>query len=288
MSRLLGKQLVISVLTTLLALITLAGIFAPFLAPHDPNLVDLSHKLNSPSLEFPLGTDQLGRCVLSRLLYGTRVTLSLTLLIVASCVAIALIIGSIAGYVGGLIDNILMRVCDTILSFPSFILAICLISIWGVGWQQMVFVLITIQSVYYTRFIRGLVTNLRQQNYILAAKVCGSSPFLIMIRHIIPNLLSPLVIVVTLEIGWVIMDISALSFIGLGVQSPTPEWGAMINEGKSFLLSHPRLLLAPGIMIFCVVALFNLLGETLGGKKGTTKSIRKSKKEPVEGLGGTQ
>ncbi|MCD9020930.1 ABC transporter permease subunit [Cohnella sp. NL03-T5] len=260
-------------------MIVLSGLFAPQLAPNDPNFVDLIHKLEGPSTQFPLGTDQLGRCLFSRLLYGTRISLSLALLIVTSCLAVGLVIGSAAGYIGGKIDSLIMRICDAILAIPSLILAISLIAVWGAGWKQMAIALIIVQSVYYARFIRGMVRNIKQQNYVTAARIAGTSPLRMMTRHIIPNLLPPLFIVVTLEIGWVIMDISALSFIGLGVQSPTPEWGAMINDGKSLLRSHPRLMIVPGLMIFCMVALLNLLGEFLGERKGFTKSIRKMAKE---------
>ncbi|BAU28482.1 nickel transport system permease protein [Aneurinibacillus soli] len=283
-----GRQRIIVICVLLLSAIVLAGLLAPILAPNDPVLVDLSHKLEGPSAQFPLGTDQLGRCILSRLLYGTQVSLSLALLIVCSCVVLGLVIGCLAGYAGGKIDSIIMRGCDAVLAFPALILAISLIAIWGAGWKQMALALIIVQSVYYARFIRGIVSNLKQQNYIVAARICGTSPFRMMLRHIIPNLLPSLFIVVTLEIGWVIMDISALSFIGLGVQSPTPEWGAMINEGKSFLRSHPRLMIVPGLMIFCMVALLNILGETLGERKGLTKSIRKIGRVSEQKVGGTR
>ncbi|WP_051775942.1 ABC transporter permease [Paenibacillus tyrfis] len=270
-----GRHRLILICAILLSAIVLAGLLASLLAPNDPNLVDLTHKLEGPSGKFPLGTDQLGRCILSRLLYGTQVSLSLALLIVSSCLAIGLVIGSLAGYVGGKLDNLIMRCCDAILAFPALILAISLIAIWGAGWQQMAIALIMVQSIYYVRFIRGLVCHLKQQTYIVAARVSGTSPLRMMSRHIIPSLIPPLLTVVTLEIGWVIMDISALSFIGLGVQSPTSEWGAMINEGKSFIRSHPRLMIVPGLLIFCMVALLNLLGEALDEKKGFVKSFRK-------------
>ncbi|WP_409347153.1 ABC transporter permease [Paenibacillus sp. MBLB4367] len=274
-----GRQKLIVVCILLLLVIVLAGLLAPVLAPNDPNLVDLTHKLEGPSSQYPLGTDQLGRCVLSRLLYGTQVSLSLALLIATACLIIGLALGCLAGYAGGKIDSLVMRACDAVLAIPSLILAISLIAIWGAGWKQMAVALIIVQSVYYARFIRGIVNNLKQQTYIVAARVCGTPPLRMIVRHIIPNLLPPLLIVVTLEIGWVIMDISALSFIGLGVQSPTPEWGAMINEGKSSIRSHPRLMIAPGLMIFGMVALLNTLGEALGEKKGITKSLRKMAKE---------
>ncbi|WP_369417973.1 ABC transporter permease [Cohnella mopanensis] len=274
-----SQHKVLSICMVLISIIVLSGLLAPLIAPNDPNFVDLMHKLEGPSKQFPLGTDQLGRCLLSRLLYGTRVSLSLALLIVTSCLVIGTIIGCFAGYIGGKVDGLVMRICDAILAIPSLILAISLIAIWGAGWKQMAVALIIVQSVYYARFIRGLVKNIKQQTYITAAKIAGTSTLRLMTRHIIPNLLPPLFIVVTLEIGWVIMDISALSFIGLGVQSPTPEWGAMINEGKSFLRSHPRLMIVPGVMIFCMVAILNLLGEALSERKGLSRLLPKWAKE---------
>ncbi|MCY9589897.1 nickel ABC transporter permease subunit NikC [Paenibacillus chitinolyticus] len=270
-----SRQRILFICLFFLSVIVLAGLFAPLLAPHDPNFVDLANKLKGPSAEYPLGTDHMGRCVLSRLLYGTRVSLSLALLIVSFCLLIGLVIGSLAGYAGGKLDSLIMRCCDAILAIPALILAISLIAIWGAGWKQMAIALIVVQSVYYARFIRGLVFNLKKQTFIVAARVSGTSPWRMIVRHIIPNLLPPLLTVVTLEIGWVIMDISALSFIGLGVQSPTPEWGAMINEGKSFIGTHPRLMIAPGFIIFCMVALLNLLGEAFNDKKGLVRSFRK-------------
>ena len=282
-----GRQRATTVIpVALLLIIVLAGFFAPLLAPNDPNFVDLSHKLQGPSAQFPLGTDQLGRCLLSRLLFGTQVSLSLALLIVTACVSIGLVLGSLAGYTGGKVDGIIMRICDAILAIPSLILAISLIAIWGAGWKQMAIALIIVQSVYYTRFIRGMVVNLKQQTYVVAARIMGTSPVRMMTRHIIPNLLPSLFIVVTLEIGWVIMDISALSFLGLGVQSPTPEWGAMINEGKTFIRSHPRLIIAPGVIILCVVALLNIIGETLGDKNGKAFPMRKAAKHSNKLKGG--
>ncbi|MBB6674677.1 ABC transporter permease [Cohnella nanjingensis] len=262
----------------LLLAIVVCGLLAPYLAPHDPNLVDFAHKLEGPSSDYPLGTDQLGRCLLSRLLYGTQVSLGLALLIVSSCLVLGLAIGFLAGYAGGIVDSLVMRACDAILAFPSLILAISLIAVWGAGWKQMAVALIIVQTVYYARFVRGLVNQLKQQTYIVAARVSGTSPFRMMSRHIVPNLLPPLLVVVSLEIGWVIMDISALSFVGLGVQAPMAEWGAMINEGKSFIRSHPRLMIAPGAMIFILVALLNVVGDAVGERKGAGSPLRKKAK----------
>ncbi|MFC5406326.1 ABC transporter permease [Cohnella soli] len=262
----------------MLLAVVVCGIFAPYLAPNDPNFVDFSHKLQSPSLNYPLGTDQLGRCLFSRLLYGTRVSLGLALLIVAACLLSGLLVGCLSGYAGGWIDNVIMRACDAVLAFPSLILAISLIAVWGTGWKQMAIALVIVQTVYYARFVRGLVMNLKQQTYVTAARVSGTNPVRILMRHIVPNMLPPLLVVVTLEIGWVIMDIYALSFIGLGIQAPTAEWGAMINDGKSFIRSHPRLMIAPGAVIFIMVALLNLVSDAFSEHKGFGSPLRRKTK----------
>ncbi|WP_246120454.1 ABC transporter permease [Cohnella terricola] len=275
------RRWVLIVSLSLLLAVVICGVLAPYLAPHDPNIVDLTHKLEGPSLTYPLGTDQLGRCLFSRLLYGTRVSLSLALVIVVACLIVGIVIGCLSGYAGGWIDNLIMRANDAILAFPSLILAIALIAIWGAGWKQMAIALVIVQAAYYVRFVRGLVISLKQQSYITAARVSGTNAYRMMIRHIIPNMLPPLLVVVTLEIGWVIMDISALSFVGLGVQAPTAEWGAMINEGKSFIRSHPRLMIAPGILIFIMVALLNLISDAVTEKKGLGSPLRR-KREAAE------
>nr|WP_284237891.1 ABC transporter permease subunit [Paenibacillus glycanilyticus] len=262
-------------------LIVVSGLLAPWLAPHDPNLVDLSHKLQSPSFSYPLGTDQLGRCLFSRILYGTRVSLSLAMVIVLASLGVGLVIGCLSGYAGGWVDHLFMRASDAVLAFPSLILAIALIAVWGAGWKQMAIALVIILAVYYVRFVRGLVHSIKTETYILAAKVSGTSPYRMMVRHIIPNIVPPLLVVVTLEVGWVIMDISALSFVGLGVQAPTAEWGAMINDGKSFIRSHPRLMIAPGVLIFIMVALLNLISDSFSESKGFGSPLRRKLKPRV-------
>jgi len=260
------KTIVIcSLIMLLLFFITL---FAPWLAPNDPIAVNLAHKLQPPSLNYPLGTDHLGRCTLSRILYGARISLGFATLIFISSLSIGLVVGIIAGFKGGWVDQLLMRLGDGVMAFPSLLLVLGLVGIWGAGLKQVVLALILVQWVYYARVIRGIVLSLKEQNYIAAAKISGSSQWTIMKKHIIPNVLPPMAVMGTLEMGWAIMDLSSMSFLGLGVQPPTPEWGAMIHEGKSYIRTNPTLMIYPGLMILLVVVTFNLLGEALSEQFG--------------------
>ncbi|WP_226528667.1 nickel ABC transporter permease subunit NikC [Metabacillus niabensis] len=260
------KTIVIcSLIMLVLFLITL---FAPWLAPNDPIAVNLAHKLQPPSLNYPLGTDHLGRCTLSRILYGARISLGFATLIFISSLSIGLVVGIIAGFKGGWVDQLLMRLGDGVMAFPSLLLVLGLVGIWGAGLKQVVLALILVQWVYYARVIRGIVLSLKEQNYIAAAKISGSSQWTIMKKHIIPNVLPPIAVMGTLEMGWAIMDLSSMSFLGLGVQPPTPEWGAMIHEGKSYIRTNPTLMIYPGLMILLVVVTFNLLGEALSEQFG--------------------
>lgn len=267
------SQKVITICSSILGVLLLITIFAPWIAPHDPVVVNLAHKLQSPSWEYPLGTDHLGRCLFSRILYGARISLGYATLIFVSSLSIGLIVGMVAGYRGGWIDQLLMRFGDGVMAFPSLLLVLGLVGIWGAGLKQVVFALILVQWVYYARVIRGIVLSLKEQNYILAAKISGSSQWKIMKKHIIPNVLPPLAVMGTLEMGWAIMDLSSMSFLGLGVQPPTPEWGAMIHEGKSYIRTNPALMIYPGLMIVLVVVTFNLLGESLSERFGIKRRL---------------
>lgn len=218
-----------------------------------------------------MGTDHLGRCNLSRILYGARISLGFAILIFISSLAIGLIIGTFSGYKGGWIDHILMRFCDGVMAFPSLILVLGLVGIFGPGLSQVILALMLVQWVYYARMFRGMVLSLKEQNFISVMKISGSSQWKIIKNHIIPNVLPPLVVMGTLEMGWAIMDISAMSFLGLGVQSPTPEWGAMIHEGKSYIRTNPELMLYPGLSIMLVIVTFNLLGEALSERYGVKR-----------------
>lgn len=265
---LLKHQKAITICSIILAILFVIAIFAPWIAPNDPVAVNLAYKLQSPSWQFPLGTDHLGRCNFSRILYGARISLGFAMLIFISSLVIGLIIGTFSGYKGGWIDYMLMRLCDGILAFPNLILILGLVGIFGPGLPQVILALMLVQWVYYARIFRGMVLSLKEQNFIAAAKISGSSQRKIIKKHIIPNVLPPLVVIGTLEIGWAIIDISALSFLGFGVQPPIPEWGAMIHEGKAYIRTNPELMLYPGLSIMLVIITFNLLGEALAERYG--------------------
>ncbi len=260
------SQKVIPICSMVLGILIIIAIFAPWIAPNDPIAVNLVYKLQPPSWEFPLGTDHLGRCNLSRILYGTRISLGFAMLIFISSLSIGLIIGTFSGYRGGWIDHALMRFCDGILAFPNLILILGLVGIFGPGLKQVILAIMLVQWVYYARMFRGMVLSLKEHNFIAAAKISGSSQWKIIKNHIVPNVLPPLVVMGTLEMGWAIMDISAMSFLGLGVQPPTPEWGAMIHEGKSYIRTNPEIMLYPGLVIMLVIVTFNLLGEALSDR----------------------
>ncbi|CAN2250015.1 nickel ABC transporter permease subunit NikC [Bacillus vallismortis] len=269
--RIYKSQKVITVCITILSILFLIAVCAPWIAPNNPVAVHLSYKLHPPSWEFPLGTDHLGRCNLSRLLYGARISLGFAVLIFISSLVIGLIVGTISGYKGGWIDQLLMRFCDGVMAFPNLILVLGLVGIFGPGLPQVILALMLVQWVYYARIFRGMVLSLKEENFIKAAKINGSSQWKIMKKHIIPNVLPPLVVMGTLEMGWAIMDISAMSFLGLGVQPPAAEWGAMIHEGKSYIRTNPELMIYPGMMIMLVVVTFNILGESLSDKYGVKR-----------------
>ena len=264
-------QITIAVCSFTLVVLFILTILAPWISPHDPIQVNLALKLKPPSMEYPLGTDYLGRCNLSRLLHGARISLGIAFLIFISSLGIGLLVGTFAGYKGGRIDLVLMRFCEGVMAFPNLVLILGLVGIFGPGMKQVILAMVLVQWVYYARMFRGLVLSLKEQNFIAAARINGSSQWKIIRRHIIPNVLPPIVVMGTLEIGWAIMDISALSFLGLGIQPPTPEWGAMIHEGKSYIRSNPELMIYPGVMIMLVVITFNVLGEALSDRFGVKR-----------------
>lgn len=264
-------QMTIAVCSFILIVLFILTILAPWISPHDPIQVNLALKLKPPSVEYPLGTDYLGRCNLSRLLHGARISLGVASLIFISSLGIGLLVGTFAGYKGGWIDLVLMRLCEGVMAFPNLVLILGLVGIFGPGMKQVILAMVLVQWVYYARMFRGLVLSLKEQNFIAAARINGSSQWKIIRRHIIPNVLPPIVVMGTLEMGWAIMDISALSFLGLGIQPPTPEWGAMIHEGKSYIRSNPELMIYPGVMIMLVVVTFNVLGEALSDRFGVKR-----------------
>ncbi|MCL2897976.1 nickel/cobalt ABC transporter permease [Brenneria tiliae] len=247
----------------MLAVVVAIGIFAPWLAPNDPNKINIARKYADFGARFPLGSDHLGRCVLSRLMFGVRTTLFLALLTMAITIAIGCLFGFLSGYFRGRLDEIMMRCCDVMLSFPSQIMILAIVGILGVGIFNVILANILVKWAWYTRMIRGIVIKHSQKNYILFSRASGTPLGFILRRHLLPNALAEIVVLATLDTGWVILNISALSFLGLGVQAPTAEWGTMLSEAQKVMMSHPTQMLAPGLAILVVVAAFNLLGDCL-------------------------
>ena len=248
------------VIIVLLAALALA---APLIAPHDPATQHLHERLAAPNLTFPLGTDNLGRCLLSRLLYGARVSLTAATAASVLVLLIGVSAGAIAGYAGGWVDMAIMRLVDLLLAFPLLVLALAITGFIGVGMGSVLVGVVSVWWASYARIVRGLVLSLRERPFVEAARAMGASPARIVIRHLLPNVLPPIIVLATLEMGSLLLVISGLNFLGLGVQPPTPEWGAMLNDGRPFLRSAPQLMIYPGLAISLAVMGFNLLGDGL-------------------------
>lgn len=263
LNRKLINHKLMTISTIIILLMIGVALFAPFLAPNDPNFVNIAQKLQGPSSQFPLGTDHLGRCILSRLIFGTQTSLGTAILVMGFMMMISVPLGICAGYVGGKIDYLFMRICDIFMAFPSFLLSLALVGILGPGIFNLILAMVLVQWVYYARVIRGMVLSVKEQNFILAAKICGTPKFIIIMKHIFPAIISQVVILVFMDIGGVILAISSFSFLGLGVQPPEAEWGMMINDSKPFFRNNPSLMLYPGMMVFIVVIAFNVFGEAL-------------------------
>lgn len=246
-----------------LLLLSIVGIFAPFFAPHDPYETNIIQKFAPFSLTYPLGTDQLGRCILSRLIYGIRPTLFLSLLTMVGTIFIGTLMGVLSGYFRGSLEEVIMRLVDVMLSFPSQIMVFAVVALLGVDVRNVILANVFIKWAWYARMIRTNVLKYKDKNYILYSKSIGNTTPYIIVKHLIPAISSELAVLATLDMGWAILNISTLSFLGLGVQAPTPEWGAMLNEAKNVMTTNPVQMLAPGIAIVLVVASFNFLGDAL-------------------------
>lgn len=246
-----------------LIVVILAGIFAPWLAPYDPIEMDVKEKLTGMNKEYLLGTDQLGRDVLSRLLYGIRTTVFVAMVTMFITIVIGTILGAIAGMFRGKIDEIIMRLCDIFMSFPSEVMILAIIGMLGPGITNIIIASIIAKWAWYTRMIRSVVIKYTGKSYIQFARVAGFSKWHIAKRHIAPSTMGEISVLATLDVGSVILMISALSFLGLGVQAPTPEWGMMLNEAKNVMTVHPFIMIPPGVAILLVVAAFNFLGDSL-------------------------
>jgi peptide/nickel transport system permease protein len=249
-------------LAILLAL-AIAALFAPLLAPHDPLRQDLDNDLLAYSADHPLGTDKLGRDVLSRTIYGGRISLLTAIATVLISLAIGVAAGSLSGYFGGWLDLLLMRLVDILMAFPGILLAIALTAVLGPGLDHVILALCLIGWTGYARLVRGEILSLREREFVQAARGLGCPPKRIIIRHLIPNLLAPLLIQATFGLAAAIVAEGSLSFLGLGVEPPAPSWGSMLNDGRQFLLVAPHLTTYPGLALMFTVLALNIVGDTL-------------------------
>ena len=244
-------------------LLVIAALAAPLLAPHDPNVQDTGRRLEAPSNDHPLGLDDLGRDVLSRIVFGARVSLRVgfSVVILASLVGVTL--GAISGYFGGAIDVMVMRLCDILLAFPGILLAIALVAVLGPSLNNVILALATIGWVGYARLVRGQVLKVREMEFVTAAKALGAKSPRVIVKHVLPNVINPVIVMATLGLAGAILSEAALSFLGLGVQPPTPSWGAMLTAGRRYLGLANHLAIFPGAAIMLAVMGLNFLGDGL-------------------------
>lgn len=262
--RFFGRSNLAMAALAVLILFVLVGVFAPWVAPQDPNLQNLANRLQPPLSEgHLLGTDGLGRDVLSRLIYGSRISLIVGFSAVLLSAVIGIIVGLVSGYVGGWVDSLLMRIVDAWLAFPFLLLAIAIVAVLGRGLDNIVIALVITGWVLYARLVRGETLSLREREFVLSARGLGASPIAIMTKHILPNSMAPILVVATLEIGVVIVTEASLSFLGLGAAASEPSWGGMLSDGRAYLTRAWWLATLPGLAIFGIVLAVNILGDAL-------------------------
>lgn len=248
---------------SIILLLTVIALFAPVISPHDPLVVNMKESLQGPSPNHLMGTDQLGRDLFSRILHGTRISLSIAFATVAACVVLGVAVGSVAGFLGGIVDDVLMRAVDILMAFPGLLLTIAVAGMLGPSLQNLMLAMIVTSWVGYARIARGAVLSVKEYAFVEAARSLGSSEVRILVEHIIPNIVHPIIVLATLNMGQTILSIAGLSFLGLGAQPPAPEWGAMLNEACSFMGLAPHLFIFPGLAIVVTVLAFNFLGDGL-------------------------
>lgn len=247
----------------ILFLLLMVAIFAPVIAPYDPYQTNYSNVKQPPSAAHFLGTDELGRDVFSRLIYGTQISLTIGLVVVGISMTIGVTLGAVAGYYGGMVDLIIMRVVDILQSFPFIVLAIAMVAVVGPSLMNMMLVLGSVTWIWYTRLVRGMVLSLRETDFIEAARALGASNSGIIFRHLVPNILGVVIVQASFNVAEAILAAAALSYLGLGAQPPTAEWGAMLSNAKEFLRILPVMSIAPGVAIMITVLAINFIGDAL-------------------------
>ncbi len=256
-----NKQAVIGLIMIIIVLI--AAVLAPVIAPNDPMKVNITKKFQNNSSEYPLGTDQLGRCVFSRLVYGARYSLGIVIPILLVVALLSIILGTSAAYVGGKFDRIFILISDMVMAFPPLVIVLALVGSLGQGILNLAFAMIFSVWVWYAKVVRSYVLIEKNKDYVTAAIIAGSTDKDIIIKHIVPNILPSLIVFFSTGVAGMILMISGFSFLGLGIEAGTPEWGAMLSGAKQYIYSRPYMIAYPGICILFTAAGFNLFGEAL-------------------------
>jgi peptide/nickel transport system permease protein len=239
------------------------ALLAPWLSPYPPNEGDLTKRLKAPDREHLLGTDPLGRDILSRVIYGARISLQIQIVSVVIALMIGTFLGMVGGYYGGVFDNLTMRFMDILLAFPGIFLAIAIIAVLGPGLTNLMLAAGIYSIPQFARIVRGSILSLKEKEFVEAARAVGEKDFNILFRYLLPNSMAPIIVQTTLRMATVLLTASGLSFLGLGVQPPTPEWGAMLSNARAYLITAPHVATVPGLAIMLVVMGFNLFGDGL-------------------------
>lgn len=239
------------------------AVFAPWIAPEDPLAAVMTDSLKAPGEDYRWGADKLGRDVLSRVIFGTRASLSMTLILVLTVFVAGTVLGVLAGYFGGMVDAVIMRISDMMISFPGMVLAIAIAGLLGPSMFNAVVAIAAVSWTKYARLARSLVLKIKNSLYIEAARVTGTRTGKIILCYVVPNMISTMVVTAATDIGSLMLELAGLSFLGFGATAPMPEWGLMLNEGRVYLSKAPWLMISPGIAIVIVVIVFNMLGDSL-------------------------
>ncbi|WFB61437.1 nickel/cobalt ABC transporter permease [Paenibacillus sp. BR1-192] len=259
----LSKDKLASLSLLLIAAIVILGLFAPIFAPHDPNHVDMKLRYAGSSWAYWFGNDNLGRCILSRLIYGIRPSILWVLAALLASVGVGAAVGFVAGYFRGKTDAILMRICDIMLSFPGYVMTLAVVGILGAGLENILIAFVAMKWAWFARVIRTSVQQYAEMDYVKFSKAAGISNRRIIMKHIVPVTFSDIAVIASGSMCSMILQISGLSFLGLGIKAPHAEWGMMLNEAREVMFSHPELMLAPGLAIVIAVSAFNFLADGL-------------------------
>ncbi len=257
------KKIQLITFLILAILVVVVAVLAPYIVPKDPFLAEMGKSLQKPSAEHIFGTDILGRDLFSRVIYGSRYSLFITLILVATIFIVGTFLGVIAGYFGGIVDMIIMRIGDMMIAFPGLILAIAIAGLLGPSVSNAIIAISSVAWTKYARLSRSMVIKVKQELYVEAAKVTGTKDFKILLKYIIPNMITSMIVTAVSDLGILMLEVATLSFLGFGAQPPIPEWGAMLNEGRTYLAKAPWIMMYPGIAIVIVVVIFNMLGDSV-------------------------